>query len=180
MSWNGDMSRVSDQKCEPFIRDDPTEQPKPVGPCLTAEEKQLKKEQHLLLRSERKKDHLKRKKEESKLTREKVKKLDPDPNRLSKRDLIELQRKKLQTLSRETHLSVSFDFGWSESLSQKDQKKLASQIGRIHGANKKDQKSANIYFTNFSERERFEVNSNTNQPKLIAFNVSLHLQLSQI
>ena len=52
---------------------------------------------------------------------------------------------------RDKNLTICFDLGWAESMNAKEISKLASQLARVHGANKKSKIPAKIYFSNFSK-----------------------------
>ena len=102
-------------------------------------------------RLESKPKHLKRKKLESKIQKREKEDLNFDENHISKKVRIETIKNKMENLSREKNLAIAFDLGWSESMNKKEISKLANQLARIHGANKKDENSAKIYFTNFKK-----------------------------
>ena len=95
--------------------------------------------------------HLKRKKLENKIQKREKEDLNFDENHVSKKVRIETIKNKMENLSREQNLAIAFDLGWSESMNKKEISKLANQLARIHGANKKDENSAKIYFTNFKK-----------------------------
>ena len=94
---------------------------------------------------------MKRKKLESKIQKREKEDLNFDENHISKKVRIETIKNKMENLSREKNLAIAFDLGWSESMNKKEISKLANQLARIHGANKKDENSAKIYFTNFKK-----------------------------
>lgn len=75
----------------------------------------------------------------------------PDDEYISKKLRIREIRSKLDEVSRDKNLAICFDLGWAGSMSTKEISKLASQIGRIHGANKKASRPAKVYFTSFEK-----------------------------
>ena len=172
LEWNSDMSRTCGIKCEPYDR---TKHKVSVqSKEILDEEKLTRNEKRRKLRYERKIEewisptqlwprprtesglksnlkHLKRKKLESKIQKREKEDLNFDENHISKKVRIETIKNKMENLSREKNLAIAFDLGWSESMNKKEISKLANQLARIHGANKKDENSAKIYFTNFKK-----------------------------
>lgn len=146
--WNSDMSRISGIQCEPYDR--AKHKVSNDTKLILNEEKMTRNEKRRKLRYERKLEHLKKKKlEAKKLKLEQKSSQILDENHISKKIRLEKIKLKMDNLSRDQNPAICFDLGWSKSMNRKEISKLASQLARIHGANKKDSNSAKIFFTNF-------------------------------
>lgn len=70
---------------------------------------------------------------------------------MSKKDRLQEERKRLMAASRESSLTVAIDLSYSKSMKAKEIKKMAGQLARIHGSNRKSSQPAKIFLTAFDE-----------------------------
>ena len=78
-----------------------------------------------------------------------------DPHRICKKQLIILQKERLKNASLQQNIAISIDLSWTSNMKTKDQGKLANQLGRIYGANKKAEKVAKLYFHSINNESDF-------------------------
>ena len=75
----------------------------------------------------------------------------PDDEYVSKKSRVLETKTRLDEACRTKNLAICLDLGWAGSMNGKEISKLASQLARVHGANKKSPKPAKVYFSSFAE-----------------------------
>ncbi|CAG5094515.1 Oidioi.mRNA.OKI2018_I69.XSR.g13629.t1.cds [Oikopleura dioica] len=142
--WNARAGKEFPTECGPFIRKERAQA------TLTADERRVRNEKRHLEQEAKRKEQKKRKRQERRERKKEEGEKEKDEERVSKKERIQEEKNRLNAASRELSLTIAIDLSYSKSMKMKETKKMAGQLARIHGSNRKSSKPAKIFLTSFS------------------------------